>query len=138
APSGNLVLGVIPVQVTANDPAPGSGVASITATVSSAGGLVTNAPACSQTYSGNTAGTAVTCNGSFTPIAGGVGDSTGPFTASNPSGIGNYTLNAQAADNAGNIGYNSQPFSVNYDLSDLAAIASGGCTKPGNCTGMVT
>lgn len=138
APSGNLLLGVIPVQVTANDPAPGSGVASITATVSSAGGLVTNAPACSQTYSGNTAGTAVTCNGSFTPIAGGVGDSTGPFTASNPSGIGNYTLNAQAADNAGNIGYASQPFSVNYDLSDLSATRSGSCKSTSNCNGIVT
>lgn len=138
APSGNLLLGVIPVQVTANDPAPGSGVASITATVSSAGGLVTNAPACSQTYSGNTAGTAVTCNGSFTPIAGGVGDSTGPFTASNPSGIGNYTLNAQAADNAGNVGKASQAFSVNYDLSDLSATTFGGCSKVGNCNVKVT
>jgi hypothetical protein len=138
APSGNLLLGVIPVKVTANDPAPGSGVASITATVSSAGGMVSNVSACSQTYSGNSAGTPVICNGSFTPIAGGVGDSTGPFTSASPSGIGNYTLNAQATDNAGNTGYASQPFSVNYDLSDLSAAPSGSCKTTANCTGVVT
>lgn len=138
APSGNLLLGVIPVEVTANDPAPGSGVASISATVSSAGGMVSNASACSQSYSGNSAGTSVICDGSFTPVAGGVGDSTGPFTASNLSGIGNYTLNAQATDNAGKTGYASGSFTVNYAIAFTVHTTSP-CQTGGNgsCTGQI-
>lgn len=113
-------LGVIPVQVTANDPAPGTGVQSISATIRSAGGTVSGL---GITFDTNTApqpaGSDAVANGSFTPTGGAGTDGTtlaDAFTSAARSGIGTYTLDAEAVDGALNVGNASSTFQVKYDV----------------------
>ena len=122
-PSGDEILGVIGVEVTAFDPdgPVASGLASISASVSSAGGTVSGLPI-SLAFNPSLpqpAGVVVTGTGSFTPTGGAPGSTEGTtdaaaFTSNFRSGIGSYTINAQASDVAGNIGYGSKSFNVKY------------------------
>lgn len=115
------ILGPIAVSITAKDPAPGSGVASITAKVSSAGGAVSDLDIFKISFSPVVpAGTDAVGTGTFTP-SGGTGTAGTTlalaFTDANPSGIGSYILTATAEDAAFNT---SSPvtagFQVKYDV----------------------
>ncbi|MRR06140.1 MAG: hypothetical protein EG828_04225 [Deltaproteobacteria bacterium] len=148
-PSGDEILGVIPIEIKAVDPDTppvATGLNSIIATVSSAGGAVSNLsiPLTLDLPLPVAAGIMVTGTGCFTPIGG-----TGPagttndlaFTSSSRSGIGSYTINAQATDGAGNTGYGSNTFAVKYDVTFSQQSAPPACTTktgtPGsNCTAM--
>ena len=143
APATDQILGPVAVTVTAADPAPGSGVNTLSASISSAGNTVSNQPialALDQTLP-VPAGVLVTGTGSFTPTGG-----TGPagtlsgaaFTAASRSGIGSYTLNASATDVGGNVGGASKTFAIAYDVAFTTASASTQCANAGstsNCTG---
>ncbi|MDD2582220.1 MAG: hypothetical protein PHR66_09525 [Desulfuromonadaceae bacterium] len=145
-PASDEILGVIPVEIQAYDPVtlPASGLAAMSATVSSAGGAVSNLSiplSLNQTLPA-TAGVTVTGTGSFTPTGGAVG--TGPgttdtqaFTSSSRSGIGSYTINAQTQDGAGNTGYGSKSFKVNYSVAFTKESSTRPCQSGGNdtCTG---
>ncbi|HUX28356.1 MAG TPA: hypothetical protein VMV39_06185, partial [Terracidiphilus sp.] len=148
-PASDQILGVIDVEVQAVDPvgspAVGTGVVSVSATVSSAGGAVSS-QAISLAFIPSlpvVAGVTVTGTGSFTPIGGtGAAGTTDAeaFSSGAPSGIGSYTINAQATDGAGNTGYGSKSFSVKYNTVFTKAFAPGPCaTKTGssgdNCSG---
>ncbi|HKY89554.1 MAG TPA: hypothetical protein VJM11_00890, partial [Nevskiaceae bacterium] len=145
-PAGDQILGVIGVQITAEDPVPGSGVASLSASVSSAGGTVANVPV---SLSLNqvlpvAAGAAVTGTGSFVPVGGTGSAGTSDveaFTAASPSGIGSYVVNARARDVAGNVGQGSGAFTVSYSVSFTRQMAASNCmtrtgTSGAQCTGM--
>ena len=135
-PSGDEILGVIGVEVTAFDPdgPVASGLASISASVSSAGGTVSGLPI-SLAFNPSLpqpAGVVVTGTGSFTPTGGAPGSTEGTtdaaaFTSGSRSGIGSYTINAQASDVAGNIGYGSKSFNVKYDVAFTGQSVPGGC-----------
>ena len=146
-PASDEILGVIPVEIQAYDPVtlPASGLAAMSATVSSAGGAVSNLSiplSLNQTLL-VTAGVTVTGTGSFTPAGGAAGPGLGTtdtqaFTSSARSGIGSYTINAQAQDGAGNTGYGSKSFKVNYDVTFTTAISPNpNCSSGGNgnCAG---
>lgn len=124
------ILGPISVSITANDPVPGSGVASITAKVSSAGGAVSDLdiPLNISPSPVVSAGTNAEGTGTFTPFGGtGTVGTTleSAFTAANPSGIGSYTLTATAKDAAGNTANATSGFKVNYDIQFLNQEAFG-------------
>jgi len=145
-PASDEILGVIPVEIQAYDPVtlPASGLAAMSATVSSAGGAVSNLSiplSLNQTLLA-TAGVIVTGTGSFTPTGGAAGPGVGTtdalaFTSSSRSGIGSYTINAQAQDGAGNTGYGSKSFKVNYSVTFTKEFSTNPCQDGGNgqCTG---
>jgi len=122
ADGSSPILGPIAVSITANDPVEGTGVASISAKVSSAGSAVTDQviPLTIAPAPIVPAGTDALGSGTFNPFGG-----TGPngttlldaFDATTPSGIGSYTLEASASDAVGNT---SAPvtsgFQVKYDI----------------------
>jgi hypothetical protein len=133
------ILGVIPVQVTANDPAPGSGVQSISATISSAGGTVSGLGISFDTNTApQPAGSDAVATGSFTPTGG-----TGPdglteddaFTPVARSGIGTYTLDAEAIDGASNVGHASSTFQVKYDVQFTTQTGMINSGNPANSNG---
>ncbi len=149
-PAGDEILGVIPIEIQAYDPdtPPASGLDSSTmsATVSSVGGIVSNLsiPLTLDHTQPVAAGVTVTGTGSYTPTGGtgslGTTDAQA-FTGSSRSGIGTYTINAQAKDLAGNTGAGSKTFKVKYDVSFNQQSAPPSCTtKVGNsgdnCTAM--
>ncbi len=145
-PSGDEFLGVIAVEVQAYDPIsplPATGLASLSATVSSAGGAVSNAPIPLTLLPTLpvVAGVTVTGTGSFTPRGGAPGAGPGTsdteaFTNAAPSGIGTYTISAQAKDGAGNIGYDSKTFKVNYAVTFTKADSTNPCQSGGNANCM--
>jgi hypothetical protein len=115
---GSHILGVISVEIKATDPVPGTGVETMSATVSSAGEVVLNLDI-PLAYTPQPAGSDVMGTGTFTPTGGfGPGGTTlvSAFTSVSRSGIGTYTLNAEAEDGAGNVGYASSGFEVKYDV----------------------
>jgi hypothetical protein len=146
-PTGDEILGVIPVEVQAYDPDTppvATGLASMSATVSSAGGTVSGlaVPLTLDQSLPVAAGVTVTGTGTFTPTGGAPGAGPGTtdaaaFTGSSRSGIGSYTINAQAVDGAGNIGYGSKSFKVNYQVSFTKQDSTNPCQSGGNssCTG---
>jgi hypothetical protein len=134
-PSGDEVLGVIGVEITAFDPTGpvASGLASISASVSSTGGMVSEliSLALDQPLA-QPAGVVVTGTGSFTPTGGAPGSTAGTtdeaaFTSASRSGIGSYTINAQASDVAGNLGDGSKSFNVKYDVAFTDQSVPNGC-----------
>lgn len=136
-PSGDEILGVIGVEITAFDPTGpvASGLASISASVSSAGGTVSGLPiSLAFDYSlPQPAGVVVTGTGSFTPTGGAAGSTAGTtdataFTDGARSGIGSYTINAQATDVAGNAGQGSKSFNVKYDVAFTGQSVVPGCS----------
>jgi hypothetical protein len=145
-PSGDEILGVIGVEVTAFDPdgPVASGLASISASVSSARGTVSGLPI-SLAFDRSLpqpAGVVVTGTGSFTPTGGAPGSTEGTtdaaaFTSGSRSGIGSYTINTEARDVAGNIGYGSKSFNVKYDVAFTDQSVPGGCNagKLNACAG---
>jgi hypothetical protein len=145
-PAADATLGVIPIALSAVDPAPGSGLASVAARVSSAGGAVSNLvlPLSLDSSLPAGAGLTVGATGSFTPHGGtGLAGTTDAFAfnAGSLSGIGRYTLTADATDVAGNTGTASRSFKVGYAVSFDKQSTQNGCdTKTGNpgkaCHGM--
>jgi hypothetical protein len=124
SPSGENLLGQIPVSITANDPTPGTGVESITATVSSDGGTVSDQPITLTTDTPKPAGEDATGTGTFTPTGGtGTAGTIGgpPFISTSRSGIGSYKLTAKATDGAGNVGTADSSFQVNYNVQFTTA-----------------
>lgn len=119
ADSSTHILGNIPVEIRANDPFPGSGVVSMSATISSAGGTVINQGLALNDDTPQPAGSDATATGTFTPT-GGSGpagaSSSAAFDSLNRSGIGSYTLTAEATDGAGNTGQATSNFQVKYDI----------------------
>ena len=139
ADTSTHILGVIPVQITANDPAPGTGVQSITASISSAGGTVSGL---GITFDTNTApqpaGSDAVATGSFTPTGGtGTAGTTllEAFTSTSRSGIGTYTLSAEATDGASNVGTASSTFQVKYDVQFTTQTGNINSGNPGNSNG---
>jgi hypothetical protein len=140
-PSGDETLGVIGVEIKAFDPdgPVASGLASVSASVSSAGGAVSGLPISLgfDLSLPQLAGVVVTGTGSFTPTGGAPGSPAGftdanAFTDVSRSGIGSYTINAQATDGAGNTGYGSKSFNVKYEVAFTdRSVAPGGC-RPDN------
>lgn len=127
APSGANILGVIAVIIKATDPEPGTGVASMTASVSSTGGAVNNQSVSLTTDTPKAAGEIATATGTFTPTGGtGTAGTTLAlaFHDTNLSGIGSYTLTAKAVDGAGNEGINTSGFQVNYDVQFTETFAN--------------
>jgi hypothetical protein len=121
------LLGAIPVSITANDPDTpigcGTGVVSITSTVSSAGGIINNQTVQLTTDVPKPAGVDAHGTGNFTPIDGAAGGlasgspTPGLFNVNPiPSGIGRYTLKAFATDGAGNVGEADAGLTVNYNV----------------------
>lgn len=152
SPTSDQVLGVIPVEMTANDPdvptGCGTGVVSISASVASAlyvsssGASGFHQPLIDSATNLGTvtpslpvaAGVTVTGSANFTPEGGSGQDGTDagwPFTSSLFSGIGNYTLSAQATDGTGQVGSATRNFYVTYDVefTQLQNIGSGGNPK---------
>jgi len=129
SPSGINILGQLPVAFTAKDPAPGTGVASVSASISSVGGAVANVPVALVTDLSlpQAADVLVTATGTFVPTGGLPGSVNGTtdvaaFTSASLSGNGSYTLTASATDEAGNVGTKTQEFEVKYAV-DLDARA---------------
>jgi hypothetical protein len=127
---------VIGVEITAFDPTGpvASGLASISASVSSTGGTVSGLPiSLALDHSlPQLAGVVVTGTGSFTPTGGAPGSTAGTtdvtaFTSASRSGIGSYTINAQARDVAGNLGEGSKSFNVKYDVAFTDQSVPNGC-----------
>ena len=140
-PLGDQILGVVPVEISAVDPAPGSGVASMSASINSTGGAVFNFAltlnATGLPQGAGSSGTPVVATSSFTPMGGtGTAGTTlaQAFSSINRSGIGNYLLSAQAVDGVGNIGFGSAIFKVKYDLNFTQSAVANGCPagSPGN------
>jgi hypothetical protein len=142
-PNGDRLLGPIAIAVQANDPEPGSGVNGLWARISSVGGAVSNQALALTLDQGLpvAAGVTVTGTGAFHPAGG-----TGPagttdalaFTAAARSGIGNYTLAAEASDVAGNVGAASVTFKITYDVAFTRIFAPPPCANAGaqpSCTG---
>ncbi len=150
-PTGDEILGVIPVEVQAYDPDTlpiATGLASLSATVSSAGGAVSNLPIILTLAPPLPVGAGITATGTgaFTPMGGsgisGTDNTANYFTSGSRSGIGSYTINAEATDGAGNIGYGSKSFKLNYSVSFSKQNAQPQCdtnVKPSgaNCTAML-
>jgi hypothetical protein len=140
-PAGDEILGVIPVEIQAYDPdtpPPGTGLISMSATVSSAGGAVSNLdiPLTIVPSLPVAAGVTVTATGNFSPTGGtgtaGTTDASA-FDGSSRSGIGSYIINAQATDGAGNTGLGSKSFNVNYDVAfTTASSPNPNCENGGN------
>lgn len=141
-PAGDEILGRLAIKVSATDPTPGSGVNSLAASIRSAGNTVSEIiPLTLDQMLPVAAGVTVTGTGEFVPV-GGIGPAgtteAQAFTATSRSGIGTYTLSAQATDVAGNTGTASKTFKVSYDVSFTKEAVTGNCTPPGNtatCTG---
>jgi hypothetical protein len=125
-------LGPLAVSIQAYDPSPGSGLASLTASISSAGGTVSkvNIPLTLDSALPAAAGVTVNGSGSYTPTGGtgtaGTADSLA-FTSSSRSGIGTYTVTATCTDVAGNTGQAKVTFAVNYAVSFTDAFVPNGC-----------
>jgi hypothetical protein len=144
-PGADEILGQIPVEILASDPndsAAATGLASLTASVSSAGGVVSNLPITLSLDQSLTAapGVTVTATGTFTPTGGtgAAGTTVGSaFTNASHSGIGNYSLKATAVDGAGNTTVTSKSFKVSYDISftKSSSSTSGACTGSGSGSG---
>jgi hypothetical protein len=97
---------------------PGTGVETLSATISSAKGIVSNLDI-PLSYTPQPAGSDATGTGSFTPTGGSGSAGTtlaSAFTSTSRSGIGTYTLYAEAEDGAGNVGHASSGFQVKYDV----------------------
>jgi hypothetical protein len=143
APSTDQFLGVIGVTIQAYDPSPGSGLVSMSASISSAGHTISNVaiPLTLDSTLPAAAGTTVTGTGSYTP-AGGTGTAgttdAGAFTSSSRSGIGTYVLTATATDVAGNTCSTAQTFKVKYNVFFTKASVPSGCSSAhtSSCTGM--
>jgi len=137
--SAPQTLGPIAVSVSAYDPnpsttCPGSGLASLTASISSAGGAVSNVniPLTLSSTLPLAGGVVMTGSGSYTPTGGTGGSGTSlssAFTAASRSGIGTYTITATCNDIAGNPGTASVTFPVNYAVSWTQEQVPGGCTS---------
>jgi hypothetical protein len=141
-PSGDEVLGPVSVEIAAVDPAPGSGVNWMGATISSAGNTVSNLaiPLTLDQSLPVAAGVTVTGTGTFYPVGGtgATGTTLGTaFTSAARSGIGSYTLTASATDVAGNTGSTAKAFKLTYALELTKASAQPPCAGGGtsNCTG---
>jgi hypothetical protein len=155
SPTGDQVLGVIPVEFTAKDPdmptGCGTGVVSMSAEVESA--LYESSSHASGFHellidsSTNTgtispglpvaAGVTVTADTNFTPEGGSGTDGTESgtfFTSSAFSGIGNYTFEVKATDGAGNTGTASKNFYVAYnvDFTTEQNVSTGGSSPKSN------
>jgi hypothetical protein len=129
SPSGDNILGVISVEITANDPVPGTGVETMSATVSSAGGAVSDEAIALTDNAPQPAGSPATATGTFIPTGGTGSEGTtlaSAFTSTSRSGIGTYTLTAEATDGAGNIGKKTSTFQVKYDVAFTQADQIGG------------
>ncbi|HSF33005.1 MAG TPA: hypothetical protein VLK82_21355 [Candidatus Tectomicrobia bacterium] len=114
------LLGVLDVKITATDPLPGTGVVAMSATVSSAGGAVSDEAIALTDDTPQAAGSPATASGTFTPAGGNGSQGTTlaeAFTSASRSGIGTYTLTAEATDGAGNVGTNSSTFQVTYNVT---------------------
>lgn len=143
-PSEDQILGVIGVEIQALDPATlvATGLYSLSAYVSSAGGTVSSLPIplSLDTSLPTAAGVTVTGTGSFTPVGGSGSAGTtavGAFTSASRSGIGTYTINAEATDGAGNTGYGSKTLKVDYAVAFVKQFSTPTCQSGGNgnCTG---
>jgi len=136
------VLGPVAIEITAVDPVPGTGVNTMTATISSAGNTVSN-QAIALTLDQSlpvAAGVTATGTGTFYPTGGTgtAGTTLGTaFTSAARSGIGTYTLTARATDVAGNMGSSAKAFKLTYALEVIKASAQPPCAGGGtsNCTG---
>jgi hypothetical protein len=131
--SAPQTLGPIAVSVQAYDPSPGSGLASLSASISSIGGAVSNVniPLTLDFSLPQAAGITVTGTGSYTPTGGaGTAGTTGTsaFTRSSRSGIGTYTIKAQCSDVAGNTNTSSITFAVNYAVAFIQSHTPTSCT----------
>jgi hypothetical protein len=145
-PAGDEILGVIGIEVQAYDPAgpAASGLASISASISSSGGVVSNVniPLTPDATLPVAPGVTVTAVGTYAPVGGSPSDTSGTtealaFTASSRSGIGTYVINATATDVAGNPGGASKTFNVNYQVAFTRESSTNPCQSGGNssCTG---
>jgi len=142
-PTGDEILGVIPIEIQAFDPitSGATGLVDMSAKISSAGNTVANVPITLAKTPDLPVlpNVTVTGKGIFTPTGGSdtAGDVDHPFTSSSRSGIGSYTIVASATDGAGNIGTGSKTFKVNYDVSVTRAFSPPNCQTSGNaqCTG---
>jgi hypothetical protein len=135
------ILGLVPLTFTARDTC--DAINSMTAAVTSSGGAVNQAISVTVTpglpVPANSIGTAA---GSFTPYGGtgspGTTDALA-FTdvAGNRSGIGNYTITANATDAAANTGSDSWTFNVDYAVSFTKQFVPPGCSPlhAGPCNG---
>jgi hypothetical protein len=136
-------LGPLAVSIQAYDPSPGSGLASLKAWISSAGGAVSkvNIPLTLDSALPAAAGVTVNGSGSYTPTGGtgtaGTADSLA-FASSSRSGIGTYTVTATCTDVAGNIGQAKVTFAVNYAVSFTDTFVPNGCKSSNThpCRGM--
>jgi len=144
SPIGPQILGVIPVEVEAWDQdLPGaSGLASVSASIKSAGGGVPE-HAISLTPDKTlpvNAGIHVTGTGSYAPRGGSESDVSGTsdtdaFHAGFKSGIGTYTLKAIAKDVAGNEATADQTFTVNYAVEINTQSTCANNAGNANCQG---
>jgi hypothetical protein len=141
-PSGSQILGNIAVKVEAYDPNVGpcpSGLATLSASVSSAGGAFgsLSIPLTLDHTLSAPAPTHVTGTGTFTPTGGsglaGSSFSTS-FLSSSPRGIGTYVLSVTATDVAGNSTTATYQFAVNYTAAFTTVSVPGGC-NPSHVTG---
>jgi hypothetical protein len=131
------LLGLISVQIRANDPVPGTGVTTIVAGVASAGGTVTE-PVILVADTPQPAGSDATATGSFNPTgASGPAGTTAltAFTGTVRSGIGTYILAADATDGAGNVGMADSTFHVKYDVAFTMAAGQINNGQPANSFG---
>jgi hypothetical protein len=144
ADASSHILGPIAVNITANDPSPGTGVASISAKVSSLGGAVTDKdiPLTIAPPPIVPAGTDAVGTGTFNPVnpSGGSKDGTtlaSAFDSANPSGIGTYRLTAMAKDAAipANVRTATSTFGVKYDVQFLIKEGNENKGKPDNSHG---
>lgn len=142
-PAADEILGRVTLEVAASDPndsAVASGLASLSASVSSAAGKVQILSWALDQALVAAPGVTVTGTGEFVP-AGGTGNlgtvSGSPFAVASPSGIGTYTLNATAKDGAGNTTVASKIFKVGYDVGFTKEFSTTPCQTAGNanCTG---
>ncbi len=120
ADGSSLILGPVTVEITATDPAPGSGLGSgaVNATIMSAGNTV-NQTLFLTDDGPKDAGYAQTATGSFTPTGGTGTEGTweDPFSSTYLSGIGTYTISATATDLAGNTSpAATSTFDINYNV----------------------
>ncbi len=144
-PADDEILGVIGMEVQAYDPddsAAATGLASLSARVSSIGGAVSDLAIDLTLDNFLTAnpGVTVTGTGSFTPTGGSdqvVPASILAFDASSLSGIGTYTITAEAMDGAGNPATFSRTFKVNYAVAFQKESGANGaqCTSTSTSNG---
>jgi len=144
-PADDETLGVIGMEVQGYDPddsAVATGLASLIARVSSVGGTVSDLAIDLIFDNALTAnpGVTVTGTGSFTPIGGSdlVGTTSAlAFNATSLSGIGTYTITAEATDGAGNSATISKTFKVNYAVAFQKESGANGaqCTSTSTSNG---